>query len=117
MKDTANNLGHNYLQALHKIAGIEGIDRIGSEACRHLRDDSFLPRMNQDTFEMHPTRMVLTTARTLSIMARLACSMALRVPTSPISRSISWPEGWATLILQPVVFCISLIVSPPSGLG
>lgn len=55
----------------------------------------------------------LTTAWTFSMIARLAASMAPRDPTRPISRSISRPLGCETLILQPVVCCMSLIVSPP----
>ena len=59
----------------------------------------------------------LTTVSTLSQIARLASSIAWRVPTRPISRSISAPDAWETLILHPVEFCISLIVSPPAQLS
>lgn len=58
-----------------------------------------------------------TTVSTLSQMARLASSIACRVPTRPISRSISAPDACDTLILHPVEFCISLIVSPPVEVG
>lgn len=54
-----------------------------------------------------------TTAWTFSMMACFARSMESRDPTSPISRSKSCPVAGETLILQPVVDCISLIVSPP----
>ena len=56
-----------------------------------------------------------TTAFTFSMIALFARSIADREPTKPISRCKSWPAGWATLILQPVVVCISLIVSPPEA--
>lgn len=46
----------------------------------------------------------LTTASTLSSIARLALSMASRVPTRPISRSVSLgPEDGDTFTLHPVV--------------
>jgi hypothetical protein len=46
----------------------------------------------------------LTTASTLSSIARLALSMASRVPTRPISRSVSpAPEEGETFTLHPVV--------------
>lgn len=54
-----------------------------------------------------------TTWFTFSSMARLASSMAWREPTSPISRSMSAPEACDTLILHPVVACMSFMVSPP----
>lgn len=55
-----------------------------------------------------------TTWSTFSQMARLASSIAWRVPTRPISRSMSAPEAWDTLILHPVSDCIDLMVSPPA---
>jgi hypothetical protein len=55
-----------------------------------------------------------TTASTLSSIARLAAAIASRVPTSPISRSLSvGPDDGDTLILQPVVLCMSFMVSHP----
>ena len=56
---------------------------------------------------------MLTTAWTFSMMAFFARSIESRDPTSPISRSKSCPAAGETLILQPVVACMSLIVSPP----
>ena len=58
-----------------------------------------------------------TTAWTFSIIACFARSIESRDPTSPISRSKSCPVAGETLILQPVVFCMSLIVSPPTRDG
>jgi len=55
----------------------------------------------------------LTTASTLSMMALFASSIALLDPTKPISRSTSRPVAGDTLILHPVVFCISFMDSPP----
>ena len=55
----------------------------------------------------------LTTARTLSVIASLARSIASLDPINPILRSTSRPEAGETLILHPVAICISLMVSPP----
>lgn len=56
----------------------------------------------------------LTTASTFSVIARFAASIEPREPTRPMERSTSRPLAGETLILQPVLLCMSLIVSPPT---